>query len=274
MLKKLFSPILIISLLLTTMPVVFSAQVVHYSIPGGSLTFDKAQGTIVGFTGSPSAIIIPDEIEGVIVTGIGTGAFQNYAELQTITLPHHLGWIGFSAFEDCENLIAVTMPDGLRWIGSDAFSGCASLSACIIPNSVTWIGDRAFFGCTALSSLSISDNIISIGEYTFAGCSALSSVYISANVISINVTAFDGHSPTLVIKGFDGSVSLSRSYRRALCPGICRSVRCLVRGTRPDAYRPYDGGTDAGKPDPCFRRGNAFIPFIPVPRHRYAGRPA
>lgn len=70
--------------------------------------------------------IIPES-----VTSIGTCAFCNCVDLQTIVIPNSVINIGDSAFEDCVNLTSVTIPSNTN-IGEYAFYGCNHLKNIII----------------------------------------------------------------------------------------------------------------------------------------------
>ena len=61
--------------------------------------------------------------------------------------------IGYGAFEECANLISITIPDGVTRIGEGAFYRCIGLTSITIPGSVTGIGYSAFYGCASLTSI-------------------------------------------------------------------------------------------------------------------------
>ena len=84
-------------------------------------TKGKPDGTlsIVQFSGTVTALEIPAQIDGKVVTEIGENAFANMA------------------------LAEVTLPETLTTIGAGAFQGC-KLSKITIPESVTYIGEKAF----------------------------------------------------------------------------------------------------------------------------------
>lgn len=67
-------------------------------------------------------IQIPDSVET-----IGTNAFQNCQDLESITLPASLKTIESSAFSSCRNLSEVRLPTSLKAIQSYVFDGCSSL---------------------------------------------------------------------------------------------------------------------------------------------------
>ncbi|MCL1855523.1 MAG: leucine-rich repeat domain-containing protein [Clostridia bacterium] len=146
--------------------------------------------TIAGYVGEPSGdLVIPDELDGVPVTGIGVAAFEMYQDLISVVIPEGVTSIGFSAFAYCENLAGIVIPDSVTAIGSSAFYYCFSLTDVTIPASVTSIGDGAFMG-SGLTSIIIPDGVTSVGDEMFSHCYRLSSVVISDSVTSIGDMAF------------------------------------------------------------------------------------
>lgn len=67
-------------------------------------------------------IKIPDSVET-----IGTSAFHNCQDLESITLPASLKTIESSTFSDCRNLSEVKLPASLKAIQSYVFGGCSDL---------------------------------------------------------------------------------------------------------------------------------------------------
>ena len=177
---------------------------------------------------SSVSLIIPSEINGKQVTGIGGQAFEGCTGLANITIPDSVTEIGLEAFSGCTSLTNITIPDSVTEIGSSAFSGCSSLTAidvevgnnnytsvngvlfnkgkteliCYpagktdksynIPNSVTSIGYSAFIDCTSITSITIPDSVTSIDSSAFGGCSSLKSITIPNSVTSIGYYAFYG----------------------------------------------------------------------------------
>ena len=69
---------------------------------------DEGRVTITGYTGKDRDVVIPDEIEGLPVTRIGSYAFQYCAlGLTSITLPNSITTIGDRAFQDCNADITI-----------------------------------------------------------------------------------------------------------------------------------------------------------------------
>ena len=141
-------------------------------------------------TGIEGELEIPSEIDGVAVTAIGEGAFQNCFLLTSVTIPDSVTSIGDYAFDYCMGLTSVTIGDGVTSIGGAAFTSCVALTSVTIGNSVTSIGDSAFWCCTSLTSVTIPDSVTSIEDSAFYFCTSLISVTIPDSVTSIGSSAF------------------------------------------------------------------------------------
>ncbi len=146
--------------------------------------------TITGYTGSGGAVSIPDTINSLPVTTIGSGAFFDCTNLISVSIPNSVTSIGSNAFVCCANLISVTIPDSITNIGNGAFAYCIGLSSVTMGNSITSIGDEMFFYCTSLTNVTIPNSVTSIGNETFFYCTSLTSVAIPNSVTSIGVYAF------------------------------------------------------------------------------------
>ena len=83
--------------------------------------------TITQYSGAGGAISIPEAIDGMPVTCIENGAFQN-CDLTGVKISANVTRIGFAAFTRCKRLTSVEIPKGVVSIGSLAFSGCLGLS--------------------------------------------------------------------------------------------------------------------------------------------------
>ena len=133
------------------------------------LKYEIADGavTITGYTQDlPAEAVIPAEIDGVPVTGIG-----------------------YRAFYENENLISITIPEGVTGIGIDAFAFCSNLTGIMIPEGVTGIDDCAFYRCRQLTGITLPDSLTGIGSYAFER-SGLTSVTIPKGVTRIGNSAF------------------------------------------------------------------------------------
>lgn len=91
------------------------------------------------------AVIIPQHVHRV-----GSWAFQNRLEVQTVYLPNKTREIGTGAFYGCSNLRHVRLSPGTRSIGPLAFSRCVALESVIVPQTCE-TGALAFEGCYSLT---------------------------------------------------------------------------------------------------------------------------
>ena len=142
-------------------------------MPGGASIFaweaiDANTVRITGFKDSAqkvSTLLLPDIIEGRLVTEIATGAFANSKSGMTkLALPMLCTKIGDKTFTGVASLSEIVFADVRRWdapsenglltIGRYAFSG-AGVEAVTLPKAVGTIGDYAFANCRKLTNLTI-----------------------------------------------------------------------------------------------------------------------
>lgn len=189
---------------------------------GGQWTYILKEGgaTITGFAEEPSGdLVIPGELDGYPVTGIGYMAFEMCVGLTSVVIPDSVKSIGIAAFDYCEALTRVTIPDGVTVIGDSAFYYCTALTDVTIPASVTSIGDGAFMGCFSLTGVTIPDNVTSIGDEVFADCSSLAGIAIPNRVTSIGFGAFSGCTSLNSVTIPDSVTSIG-SMAFAMCGGL------------------------------------------------------
>ena len=146
------------------------------------------------------------------ITSIGSFAFCNFSNLQSVTIPESVISIGYCAFMACDSLENIKIPKNVKNIGESAFLGCYSLTSielpsgieCIekmtfrdtglvsieIPYGVKSIEEQAFFFCDNLISVTIPNSVTSIGNAAFANCFRLKNVIIPDSVTDIGYYAF------------------------------------------------------------------------------------
>ena len=118
-----------------------------YEIFDGKVTITDCDTSISG------SHIIPDTIEGHIVTAIGESAFLECRLLESIIVPDNVTQIGYQAFFNCSNLTSIIIPDGVTSIKNAVFWGCNSLTSVTIPLGIISISNSAFNGCDALADV-------------------------------------------------------------------------------------------------------------------------
>lgn len=154
-----------------------------------SLSYDGNSYMVSGYSGTPRFIDIPDNYEGMPVSGIGEFAFAGCSALQSVVMPDSVTSIGKDAFAE-SGLVSVLIPDSVTTIGEMAFSMCRNLQQVKIGTGVTSIGKSAFTE-TAVSEVVIPDGVENIGDSAFRKCANLRKLTIGTNVQSIGNLAFD-----------------------------------------------------------------------------------
>lgn len=118
---------------------------------------------VSAFSGTDSAHPIFKEIQiPYSVETIGTNAFHNCQDLESITLPASLETIESSAFSSCRKLSEIKLPTSLKTIQSYVFDGCSSLETVFYDGSLArWSRINTSNGFLGYSSPSLV-----MGDYT------------------------------------------------------------------------------------------------------------
>lgn len=135
-------------------------------------------------------IFLPQYIDGKVVTDLGSHAFQDCMEIESIRLPSSITHVGPGAFHNCKRLKSIVLPDNLTRIEDGVFYGCANLEDIVIPERVTYIGMSAFRECVRLKSIIIPENVYSIDRWAFVDCHSLQNLTIRQGVCKIGLGAF------------------------------------------------------------------------------------
>ena len=166
-------------------------------------------GTITKYSGSETIVNIPDTINGITVTGIGSKAFYGnmtvsslkmpdtvthidemafyFSYIGDITLSPNLKSIGARAFTQTE-LAGIDIPDGVTVIEEETFYMCGKLRWVDLPSSLTSIGSKAFYD-TALDEIRLPSNLKEIGGAAFRE-SNITEIIIPEGVTKIGSGAF------------------------------------------------------------------------------------
>ena len=100
------------------------------------------EAVVMGCSGScPRDLVIPEIIDGYIVTGIGVGAFDSN-QLTSVTIPDSVTTIEAGAFAN-NQLKSVILPGSLMVIGGNAFWR-NQLTNVILPDGLIYIDSQAF----------------------------------------------------------------------------------------------------------------------------------
>jgi hypothetical protein len=183
---------------------------------------------ISSMKGDDLKLIIPAEIDGQKVVGIGDMAFHYLHELVSVIIPFGVTSIGYCAFGSCDNLVKVKIPDSVTSIGESAFSACWELESVVIPTGVTAIRDWTFAGCVGMKSVTIPDTVTKIGDRSFQGCGMLTTVTIPFSVTDVGESAFWGCEKLRSIKIPDGVTAVGKGAFYD-CNNLTQGTRDLLR---------------------------------------------
>ncbi len=125
--------------------------------------------------------------EGVSI--IGTRAFKA-CYMKSITIPNSVTTIEAAAFYQSRKLKSITIPNSVTTIKENTFTVCESLRTIEWPDSITSIEDGAFANCYSLTSLTIPNSVTTIGKMAFEHCRGLKSIEISNSVTTIEKGTF------------------------------------------------------------------------------------
>ena len=166
-------------------------------------SLEDGGATITGCVEKPSGhLVIPSDLEGYPVTGIGDKAFYACGGLTRVVIPDSVTRIGENAFSVCDSLISVDLSESLTTIGDSAFRNCDNLADIVLPISLVSIGDSAFRACGSLTGITIPGDVERIDANPFVGCYSLEFIDVATNnqtYTQINGVLFDKDKQTLVI---------------------------------------------------------------------------
>ena len=156
---------------------------------------------IIGYEGNSQELMIPEEVDGKVVTQIMEGAFRNCGSLERVIMSDTITDIWHEAFEGCDNLKNVDISKSVTWIGNRVFDNCPELLAINVhtDNTVYFSDSRGvlyqkgadkiilFRAPETLSGdYEILDGTWLIGSDSFENCRGVSSIVIPEGVIEIS----------------------------------------------------------------------------------------
>ena len=169
----------------------------RYESGGFKYWLEDGSAFIRQYTGSDENVVIPSEIDGYPVKGIGSMEwnspfFGNQREkrdkIKTVTIPEGIEYIGNSAFMDCDSLTEITIPESVISVGERVFNDCDKLITANVLSET--IGVAMFSQCSSLTTVNLNEKITIIPSGAFANCSALTTIIIPEKVTTIDSRAF------------------------------------------------------------------------------------
>ena len=185
----------ILSVVICSLILIFSSD-----FRTAALNYNGFEYTVIGdqcvISGCDSSIsgdvVIPDFIDGKVVTAIGDLAFKDRITVSTVTIPETIESIGYNAFEGCSNLICFNMPDSVSVLGESVFKKCNNLKEVVFSDNVQIVPKSTFEKCVELEKVILSDGVVAFDEDAFSGCESLKSfVFPESTVIIADYCFYD-----------------------------------------------------------------------------------
>ncbi len=120
-------------------------------------------------------------------------------------IPNNVTLIDNRAFQDCAQLESLTLPAGVTSIGRETFMGCTALKSCNFPSALTKIEWKAFWNCRNLETVIIPKATNSIDESAFSYCTGITKI----QVVNGNTTYDSRNNCNAIMRIADNKMILS-----------------------------------------------------------------
>lgn len=142
-------------------------------------------GAITAYNGEHKSIIVPNEINGIIPTMVGTDCFREDKNIEYIVLPESVDIIQMRAFRE-SSLQAIIAP-GVIDACAQSFMYCEQLYYEYMPK-IQYVSKYAFYYCSLMSDFTFKENIITAEYSCFSHTSLLEAVFPN---LELEENAFD-----------------------------------------------------------------------------------
>lgn len=122
--------------------------------------------SLTGYSGDEKEIVVPDTLDGKIVSEITETVFSNNDKITEVTFGDNIKCLKVGCFENCTSLETVTAGNGLLDIGDECFLNCKSLKEFYIPSKTIFLGNDAFVNCSSLKEIELPNTLMKIGEHS------------------------------------------------------------------------------------------------------------
>lgn len=140
---------------------------------------NSKEAEIISYIGEKEDVVVPDTIEGVKVTSIGSDAFKDNNKIKSVKLPDSVEIINSSAFENCTSLVNVNIPENVTVINESAFKDCSLLDNVELNEKLETIGYNAFDGCISIKAINIPSSVRIVEINSFDNCTNLEEINVS-----------------------------------------------------------------------------------------------
>lgn len=129
---------------------------------------DEGEAVITGGRAEEGTVIIPPEIDGFPVAGIGEEAFLDRTDIRKVVVESGVRYIAAGAFAGCTEIGEIELGEGLQYIGEKAFRGDAGIREILLPEGLTYVGAKAFGDCSELVLFQFPQRAY-VDDYAFEG---------------------------------------------------------------------------------------------------------
>ena len=145
--------------------------------------------SILNYIGDSNIVVIPSEIDGVIINKIENSAFMKNTDLEEVSINNNIIYIGDRAFRET-GLTSVEIPSSVKEVGVCAFSGCEYLESVTFNEGLEKINISAFAACVNLQEVILPSTLTTIEQYAFQNCLRLQKAFIPKSVVTVGDGAF------------------------------------------------------------------------------------
>lgn len=206
-----------------------------WTLKNSDTYFTVKNGVLTGLTEDgkkTKELALPATVDGVTITAIGDGLFENNTTLESVSFPKNSAYttIGERAFAGCTSLKTFKFSNSVQTIGKEAFEGCKALASAQLPTELKRIEDGTFRNCEKLANV-VALRIEHIGSEAFNGCRSLVSFAVPSTVTEIGSKAFyNCYGMTSLVFRTSGEgtsvVGVRKIGDRAFCN--CKKLKTLV----------------------------------------------
>jgi hypothetical protein len=153
---------------------------------------DEKYIIITKYTGSKKIINIPEYINDIKVTQIGSGSNILNEDVISIIIPNTITTIYDGAFMN-SSLKNINIRSSINKLGKSSFYNCTNLDEVYIncENLIT-LEPNTFYNCINLTNVYLTEGLQNIESNCFKNCTSLNKIIIPSSVNNIDETAFEG----------------------------------------------------------------------------------
>ena len=113
--------VITLTLLLAAISFVFSISAAEKTYGDFEYKVENDNVTVMKYLGEDIDVTIPETIDGLPVTSVGTSSFLSKIKIESINLPPTIKYIEYGAFAGCSRLKTINLPEGVIKIDNCAF---------------------------------------------------------------------------------------------------------------------------------------------------------